>query len=93
MSEQGKEQGEALLTFPTDYPIKVLGQTSDELRARVHAVVLRHVPEPDVGRVSERLSGQGRYLAISYHIRATSRAQVVALVTELKATAGVVAIL
>jgi uncharacterized protein len=85
------EQGEELLKFPTDYPIKVVGRASDELRARVHAVMLRHVPEQDITSVSERLSGQANYLAISYVIRATSREQVVALVNELKAADGVMA--
>lgn len=87
------DNGEELLRFPTDYPIKVVGRTSDELRVRVHAAVLRHVPEPDTGSVSERLSTQGNFLSISYVIRATSREQVIALVTELKATDGVMMIL
>jgi putative lipoic acid-binding regulatory protein len=82
-----------LLRFPTDYPVKVVGRTSDELRAQVHAVMLRHVPELDPDRVSERLSGQGNFLSISYVIRATSREQIIALVNDLKSTHGVLMIL
>jgi uncharacterized protein len=82
-----------LLKFPTDYPVKVVGRASDELRARVHAVMLRHVPGLDPGRVSERLSGAGNFLSISYLIRAESREQIIGLVTDLKATAGVLMIL
>jgi len=71
------------LQFPTDYPIKVLGRPSDEFRARVHAIMLKHVPDLDPARMTERLSEQGNFLSISYLIVAQSREQVTALATEL----------
>ncbi len=80
---------EPLLTFPTDYPIKVIGRPSDEFRARVHAIVLRHVPLLDAERVSERLSGNGNFLSISYTLLAESREQIEALTADLKACEGV----
>lgn len=80
---------EPLLTFPTDYPIKVIGRPSDEFRARVHAIVLRHVPLLDAERVSERLSGNGNFLSISYTLLAESREQIEALTADLKACDGV----
>ncbi|MGC8521332.1 MAG: YbeD family protein [Steroidobacteraceae bacterium] len=78
-----------LLEFPTDYPIKIIGRPSDEFRARVHAVVLRHAPELEAERVSERLSGNGNFLSISYTLLAESREQVEALTAELQACEGV----
>jgi uncharacterized protein len=89
---QDPKAGE-LLKFPVDYPIKVVGRASDELRARVHAVMLRHVPGLDPDRVSERLSEEGKYLSITYTILAENREQIVALVTDLKATDGVMMII
>jgi putative lipoic acid-binding regulatory protein len=86
-------QPKELLQFPADWPIKVVGRASDELRARVHAVMLRHAPGLDPDRVSERLSEEGRYLSITYTITAQSREHIVALVTELKATEGVMMII
>ena len=83
----------SLLQFPTDYPIKVVGRPSDEFRARVHAVMLRHAPTLDPDQVTERLSENGNFLSISYMIRAESREQIVALVTELKAAEGVLMII
>ena len=80
---------ESLLNFPTDYPIKVIGRPSDEFRARVHATVLRHVPLLDAERISERLSGSGNFLSISYTILAESREQIEALAADLKACEGV----
>jgi len=73
------------LKFPTDYPIKVLGRPSDEFRARVHAIMLKHVPDLDPSRMTERMSEQGNFLSISYIIVAQSREQVTALATELAA--------
>ncbi len=81
------------LQFPTDYPIKVVGRRSDEFRAHVHAVMIRHAPNLDPDRVSERLSENGNFLSISYTIRAESREQVVALATDLKALQGVLMVL
>jgi len=75
--------GAGLLQFPTVYPIKVLGRPSAEFRARIHGIMLRHAPDLDVGRISERLSTNGSFLAISYVIRATSREQVTALAGDL----------
>jgi len=82
-----------LLVFPTDYPIKVVGRQEPGLRLRIDAVVLRHVPDLAGHRVSERASGQGNFVSITYMIVARSREQVVALVTELSATEGVMMVI
>jgi putative lipoic acid-binding regulatory protein len=85
--------GEAALQFPTDYPVKIVGRPADDFRARVHAIMLRHAPELDAGAITERLSANGNFLSISYLLRATSRAQIEALVTELQACDGVLMLL
>ncbi len=83
----------AALQFPTDYPLKVVGRPEDGFRARVHAIVLRHAPGLDADRVTERPSANGRYLSISYLLHAESRAQIEALVDELKGCDGVMMLL
>jgi putative lipoic acid-binding regulatory protein len=70
-----------------------VGRPSAEFRARVHAVVVRHVPEVETDRISERLSGNGNFLSISYTIVAESREQVVALAKDLTATDGVLMVI
>ena len=87
------EPTEQLLKYPTEYPIKVVGRPSDEFRARVHAVMLRHAPRLDQDRVSERLSENGNFLSISYVIIAESNEHVIGLVNDLKATEGVLTII
>jgi putative lipoic acid-binding regulatory protein len=74
-----------VLSFPTDYPIKLIGRPTAEFRARIHAIVLRHVPALEASHVSEHLSKNGNYLSISYALRAESREQMEALATDLKA--------
>ena len=81
------------LTFPTDYPVKVVGRPEAQFRERVHAIVLRHAPGFESSRLSERLSANGNFLSLSYLLRAESRAQIEALVAELKACEGVLMLL
>jgi uncharacterized protein len=81
------------LKFPTDYPLKVVGRPGQDFRARVHAIVLRHAPQLSDSRVSERLSANGNFLSISYRLPAHSRAQVEALISDLKNCDGVLFLL
>jgi putative lipoic acid-binding regulatory protein len=82
-----------LLHFPTDYPIKVIGRPTAEFRARIHAIVLRHVPALEASHVTEHLSKNGNYLSISYAIRAESREQMTALAADLSACEGVLLVI
>ncbi len=80
------------LQFPTDYPVKIVGRPDEGFRARVHAIVLRHARAPDAER-AERPSANGKYLSISYLLRAESRAQIEALIAELRSCDGVMMLL
>ncbi|HEV7716249.1 MAG TPA: DUF493 domain-containing protein [Steroidobacteraceae bacterium] len=91
--QEDPQQPESLLKFPTDYPIKVVGRPSPEFRARIHAVVLKHVPNIETDRISERLSENGNFLSISYMVFAESREQVTALATDLVAADGVLMVI
>jgi putative lipoic acid-binding regulatory protein len=82
-----------LLQFPTDYPIKVVGRTSDTLRVQIDAIFSAHVPDLDAASTTERLSANGNFQSISYLIRAVSAAQVTALATDLKACPAVLIVL
>ena len=84
---------EPLLSFPTDYPIKVIGRPTAEFRAHIHAIVLRHVPALEASHVTEHLSKNGNYLSISYAIRAESREQMTALAADLTACEGVLLVI
>ena len=93
VNDGGIDPAQSPLQFPTDYPIKVVGRTSRELRPRVDLVVRGHVPDLDPARISERASGAGNFTAITYTIVARSREQVTALVGALAATEGVLMVI
>lgn len=93
MSDAPPGTGEELLQFPTDYPIKIVGRPSAEFRAHIHAIVLKHVPNVETDRISERLSENGNFLSISYMIRAESREQIIALAKELTSAEGVLMVI
>jgi uncharacterized protein len=82
--------GEELLSFPTTYPIKVVGRRSEQLRANIDAIVRAHVPDLEESQISERESNQQHFLSITYTINATSREQIVALATALQASKDVI---
>jgi len=82
-----------LLTFPVDYPIKVVGRSGEPLRQLTEQIVLRHAPDYDVARTSERLSANGNFVSISYTIRAVSAEQVTALAAELTGCEAVLLVL
>ncbi|MBM4233464.1 MAG: DUF493 domain-containing protein [Gammaproteobacteria bacterium] len=81
------------LQFPTDYPIKVVGRTSRDFRARIDAVITQYSSSLSTDRVSERASGAGNFISITYTIVAESREQVTALVGALVATEGVMLVI
>ena len=74
-----------LLTFPTDFPIKIMGRRVDTFAAEIAAVLLRHAPDFDAATLEMRPSRHGNYLGLTATIRATSRAQLDALYRELTA--------
>jgi putative lipoic acid-binding regulatory protein len=87
---EGAPPNAELLTFPTSYPIKVVGRRSENLRANIDAIVRQHVPDLTDEQISERASTQQHFLAITYTIIAQSKEQVVALANALQASKDVI---
>jgi putative lipoic acid-binding regulatory protein len=75
--------GDTLLEFPCDFPLKIMGATRDDFAQAVVAVVLKHAPDFDPAGVTMRPSKAGNYLSLTCTIRATSKAQLDALYREL----------
>ena len=64
-----------LLRFPCEFPIKVMGRDSESFRSLTLAIIERHAGPLAAGSITERNSRQGRFLALTYTIRAENRAQ------------------
>lgn len=67
--------GDELFDFPTEFPIKVMGRDSESFRTLTLAIVERHAGPLAAESISERHSSGGKFLALTYTIRAESRAQ------------------
>jgi hypothetical protein len=72
------------LSFPCDYPIKVMVRVEDGVRSQVDAIFERHAGPLDLAAVTERPSTQGNFLGITYQIRAQSPEQIAQLFAALK---------
>ncbi len=74
---------DTLLTFPTDFPIKIMGAAVEGFAQTMVAVVLEHAPDFDPATLEQRHSKDGNYLSVTATIRATSREQLDALYRAL----------
>ena len=74
---------DTLLEFPTDFPIKIMGEASDEFRSLAIGIVSRHFGDLDPARIEERPSKGGKYLGLTITVRAESKAQLDAVYMEL----------
>lgn len=69
------------LEFPCDFSFRVLGKTDDTLISKVVAVVQQHAPG-DYAPTSKP-SGKGNFQSVTIKLKATSKAQLETLYTEL----------
>ena len=84
---------DTLLEFPCDFPLKVLGRKADDFAALVVGLVENHSGPNPALRVSERLSRDGNFIALTVVVRAHSKAQLDAIYTELSAHERVLMVL
>ncbi len=76
-------EGESLIEYPTDFPIKVMGRREPRLVQTIVEIVRRHAPGFDAATVEMRTSKKNSYLSVTCTVRATSREQLDALYQEL----------
>ena len=72
-----------LLTFPCDFPIKVLGRRQAGFAQTIVDIVKRHAPDFDASTLEMRASREATYLSLTLTINATSRQQLDDLYREL----------
>jgi putative lipoic acid-binding regulatory protein len=84
---------QSLLTFPCDYPIKVMARDEPGLRAQLDEIVRRHAADLDETRISERPSAQKHFVGVTYIIRAHNADQIAALFADLKTVPSVLLVL
>jgi len=73
------------LHFPCEFPVKVMGQNSEEFVAIVRSVFEKHLPSLDDAAITRRLSSGDKYLSITVTIQAQSKEQLDRIYKELNA--------
>jgi putative lipoic acid-binding regulatory protein len=75
----------ALLRFPCEVPVKVMGRSVPGFDSLVVGIVRRHAPNLPEGAVSMRASRGGTYVAVTVTVPAESREQLDAIYRDLSA--------
>ena len=79
------KEGETLLEFPCEFPIKAMGLTCDALEISVIEIINRHVDNLCEGALRMRPSKTGKYTAITITITAHSKLQLDNIYIDLTA--------
>lgn len=66
---------DSLITYPCDFPIKIMGATQEAFAQTMVDVVRLHDPEFDASTMEMRPSPKGNYLSLTVTVRANSREQ------------------
>ena len=77
------------IEFPCDYPIKVLGRSSEVYQTVILEVFERHAPGFDRQAIEVRDSRKGTFTSLTITITATGKEQLDALHRDLMATGHV----
>jgi putative lipoic acid-binding regulatory protein len=83
MSTPTPAPSESLLTFPCEFPLKVMGRREDGFAQEVSTIVQRHVEDFSPSAMEMRASRNARFLSLTVNVTARSREQLDALYTEL----------
>lgn len=81
------------ISFPTDYPIKVVARAAEGMRVRVDAVFSQHFGEFTDDNVTERSSAQSNFVALTYVMRVQREEQLAALHRDLQELEGILMVL
>jgi len=74
-----------LLTFPCQFPIKIMGVQSDSFEDTMVMIARKHIPNLGEGSIKSKPSKTGKYLALTITFQAESREQLDNLYRELSA--------
>ncbi len=85
MNDKDSIDEDQLMTFPCDFALKVMGLNIDDYSAYVLSVCQKHVNDVTSDCVHTRPSRNGKYIAVTVQLIATSRQQLDELYIELNA--------
>ncbi len=83
------DEKKSLITFPTDFTIKVFGNATDDFEATILAMVQKHAPAASKENIVPRASANGKYVALSITIYVDSQAQLDKIYQDLSTSPSV----
>jgi putative lipoic acid-binding regulatory protein len=79
------KEDQQLLEFPCEFPIKIMGETTEEFKTTIVEIVRRHAPDTPESAFRYVESSTGKYLSITATITAESREQLDNLYRDITA--------
>lgn len=73
----------SLISFPCDFPIKIIGLKTDTFKAEISKIVCKHFPQTQAEQIICKDSQKGNYLAITATVHAVDQASLDKLYQEL----------
>ncbi len=77
---------DTLLEFPCPFPVKIMGANEPDFAEHALALVSQHVDDVLEKDIESRVSRNGRFVAVTVHIQARSKAQLDAIYRSLSAS-------
>ena len=82
MTDDNADKNTAI-QFPTEFPIKIMGKKNDEFETAALSIIRTHVPELEQTAITQRVSKNGNYIALTVTITAQSKIQLDAIYQAL----------
>lgn len=79
------DEKQTLLTFPCDFPIKVMGFADSGFEAHALVIVREFAPDFQAESMHTNASREGKYIAVTFTLTATSQEQLDAIYCKLTA--------
>jgi putative lipoic acid-binding regulatory protein len=73
------------LTFPTTFPLKVMGANEDDFESLVIEIIQKHASMVAGREITRRPSRGGKFISVTVYIQAENQQQLDAIYRELSA--------
>ncbi len=84
---------ESLLTFPCEFPIKVIAKNSEQISAHITEILQKHLPTLTEDRIKINPSKEKKYTAYTLTIIAESQLQLDAIYLDLNNHSDIIMVL
>lgn len=74
---------DSLMTFPCDFPIKIIGNNNDTFMKEIIELVRKHYPNTEDKSIRSQASKEGNFLAISILLHVLDQTTLDALYADL----------